>query len=41
MTEPQTNDELEKSKEQCDEVELAPVIDEQEFKDNYLPEKHL
>ena len=33
--------ELEISTEQCYEVELAPIIDEQELKDNYLPEKHL
>ena len=41
MTENQTNNELETSIEQCDEEELAPIIDEQEFKDNYLPENHL
>ena len=34
MTETQTNNELGTSTEQCDEVELAPIIDEQEFKDN-------
>ena len=41
MTEPQTNIELETSTEQLNDLELAPIIDEQEFKNNYLPEKHL
>ena len=41
MNDDKINDELETSTDPVDEVELAPIVDEQEFKDCYLPEKHL
>ena len=37
----QTKDELETSTGTADEVELAAIVDEQDFKENYLPENHL
>ena len=41
LNEDQTNDEFETSKVPVDEAEFAPIVNEEEFKDNYLPEKHL
>ena len=41
MNDDRTKDELETSKGTADEVELAPIVVEQDFKENYLTEKHL